>query len=584
MTKLIALLLLLPGLALGAQTKIHPSMVTNPQGAGSLADYLLGFEDRLDRLMSGAALVAPTSPAAVPGLVQWYAADGANVYSDDGVTPAVNGGPVQRWGDLSGGGRYLEQTTAGNRPTFVTNAVNGKPAISFASASSQHLFQTGTVSDPGTVLVVYKNTGSGWRGIMGADTPDGVLVGGYYLQTKTALAAQVQFVRTTTLDTDSGQSFVAKSNLTRGSWDIVGARADGSTLALHSYTADGFKRATTSALPAGATRRPLDTSVKKPVVGAAYYNHWPADFFDGQIAEVIVFDRYISDADFAGVGAYLGQKYGVPAYQGDLLWAHFSDIGSSVQNLMLMQSPDGVDWRYRPVTYAPPDGHAVRDPTIAKIGGRYWIAHTSNFGVGTSTSFDVAASTDGLTFKHVASVDLTSVVGTSDPAVWAPEWFVDSDGSVHVFVCASTTKSLAAGFRIYHVRPLDPYFVTWTAPVEVTGAGLPNNMLDPQMVKVGTTYHLWYKNENLARIEYASSASLTSGFTVTKSGDWAGWGGPVEGGFLLNMGDRWRLYLDSYGEQYTYSDSFDNWATWTARAPITAPYTPQHGSVIRVPQ
>jgi hypothetical protein len=69
---------------------------------------------------------------------------------------------------------------------------------------------------------------------------------------------------------------------------------------------------------------------------------------------------------------------------------------------------------------------------------------------------------------------------------------------------------------------------------------------------------------------YASSASLLSGYTIIQSGNWAGWGTHLEGECLIKLANgNWRIYLDNEGNGIYYSDSADNWVTWSAKAPIT---------------
>lgn len=72
--------------------------------------------------------------------------DGLQVWlSADGVDPAdptqVDGsGNVQQWNDLSGNSNHATNPTASERPTFVTNAMNGKPVLRFTEATSSKLF------------------------------------------------------------------------------------------------------------------------------------------------------------------------------------------------------------------------------------------------------------------------------------------------------------------------------------------------------------------------------------------------------------------------------------------------------------
>jgi len=64
----------------------------------------------------------------------WIEAD--KVYSDLGVTPAVNGGLIEQETDLSGTGNHATQPTSGNRPTWVANAGDGLPAVQHNGTSA----------------------------------------------------------------------------------------------------------------------------------------------------------------------------------------------------------------------------------------------------------------------------------------------------------------------------------------------------------------------------------------------------------------------------------------------------------------
>src|SRR3954469_9648135 len=68
-------------------------------------------------------------PSDLSGLVAWYKADGS-VYNT-GTTQATNGQTVATWVDSSPSAKNVVQASAGNKPTFVTNQVNGKAVLLF---------------------------------------------------------------------------------------------------------------------------------------------------------------------------------------------------------------------------------------------------------------------------------------------------------------------------------------------------------------------------------------------------------------------------------------------------------------------
>lgn len=65
------------------------------------------------------------------------------VFSDAGSTLANNNDNVQQWNDRSGNGRNATQGTVGNRPNYITNALNGNPVIRFSSTALDRLVSTG---------------------------------------------------------------------------------------------------------------------------------------------------------------------------------------------------------------------------------------------------------------------------------------------------------------------------------------------------------------------------------------------------------------------------------------------------------
>ncbi len=85
-------------------------------------------------------------------------------------------------------------------------------------------------------------------------------------------------------------------------------------------------------------------------------------------------------------------------------------------------------------------------------------------------------------------------------------------------------------------------------------------------MRIGSTYHAFTKNETAKYIEYATASSLAGPYTISKTGDWAGWGSYREGPALVQLDNGgWRIFFDGYGDgTYYYSDSYDTFATWSA--------------------
>ncbi len=133
---------------------------------------------------------------------------------------------------------------------------------------------------------------------------------------------------------------------------------------------------------------------------------------------------------------------------------------------------------------------------------------------------------------------------------WAPEWFVDGD-RVNVILSMST----GGGFVPYLMTALEPSLRLWSPPVPLAGIGADH--IDTTVVKVGSTYHAFTKNETKKVVEHAVAPSVTGPYSFVPPGNWGG--SLVEGPAVVQLpsGD-WRIYLDAYTEgKYLYSDSTD---------------------------
>jgi hypothetical protein len=78
--------------------------------------------------LSGAGAAAGGIPLA--GLALRLGAD-TGCYQDAGVTLCANNTTLQQWNDQSSHGNNASQATLAKKPTFLTNQVNGLPALSF---------------------------------------------------------------------------------------------------------------------------------------------------------------------------------------------------------------------------------------------------------------------------------------------------------------------------------------------------------------------------------------------------------------------------------------------------------------------
>lgn len=85
-------------------------------------------------LFSPVAAAGEFSPLSIAGLIQWLdSSDVATLFQDTAAAAQVSasGDPVGRRSDKSGSGNHETQATGTSKPTYTTNAQNGRAGLSF---------------------------------------------------------------------------------------------------------------------------------------------------------------------------------------------------------------------------------------------------------------------------------------------------------------------------------------------------------------------------------------------------------------------------------------------------------------------
>jgi hypothetical protein len=248
---------------------------------------------------------------------------------------------------------------------------------------------------------------------------------------------------------------------------------------------------------------------------------------------------------------------------------------SSESNMYVYDSSNATDYGLiRANAYTPPSG-LIRDPSVMRhTDGYYYLVYTTNW-TGDTIGFARSADHVNWTFLRNVTVGLNGATGST----WAPEWFKDTDGSIHVIFSASTGGT-AGQFQPYRITATSGDLSTWSARAAI---GIPANHIDTFVVRSGATYHAFLKNETTKYIEHATASSLTGPWAFTGTGNWAGWGSGLEGPALVQLPTgAWRLYFDQYGAgRYYYADSTDL-NTWSAKTELPGlSGTVRHFTVLR---
>jgi hypothetical protein len=517
------------------------------------------------------------TPAGMSGLQVWVKADA--------ITGLNDGDSISTWSDQSGQGH--DCTSSGsNRPVYKTGILNGLPVARFTGGSNQRCTHVFT-GEPNTIFAAVKSpVDKHHRTIAGAQTNDAVAIEAYYFKTDEATTSKMVFSRPTTSDTTSDGDFRASTTnpdstvnaSMHNQWFVMSGRINGTTIELYR------NRALVSSDTTASSKRPIATG---GAVGAGYYNNALGDYCGCDIAELLIFDRALSDAEMEDVHLYLEGKWFVPSPHKTFLMTTFPQSTwpppVTDEYLLLQQSDDGVTFTARPASYINDSPQKVRDPSAVYHNGTFWLAHTNTNGPANQSAFSVAKSEGSGLWRKVSDVDVSgSISGVTN--VWAPEWFVDQDGSVHVLFGASTTGS-SGNFTMYEIHPTNAAMTSWSAPAALSG--LPTDAIDGVVWLDGSTYQMFVKNEATGQkyVERATATALAGPWTVVNSGDWAGWGQNREGPSMIWTGAKYRIYVEDYNAgQYKYSESASLASGWSAPADITGAYTQEkHGTIVRWP-
>jgi hypothetical protein len=327
--------------------------------------------------------VASLSQAATP--IAWFKADA--------ITGINNGATVSTWADSSGNGFSATQTTLGQQPTYVTNAMNGQPVVRFNSANSTMLSFVRPVQDDFTIVCVFQSTqgiGSGSLFYQGAGLVNGEVAG---------------------VTTDFGACLFVNGSICAGtgSPDVAVTSAGGFNDGHpHIFT---FKRTRSTGmvllyvdgLPAGTTTGST-ASLTAPGRLALGAQQTALYFFSGDIAEVQIYANALSDTDRQTSENGLFQKYSivppVPAglylqYQGQFVLNWMASAGATSYSIKRSTTASGP---YTPI--ATTTMPTYTDTNASPTNVYYYVVSAIN-AAGESAS-SAAVGTDALLSSHDA--------------------------------------------------------------------------------------------------------------------------------------------------------------------------------------
>lgn len=228
-----------------------------------------------------------TFPVPRSGLVLWLRAD-------DGVS--TSGSNVTQWNDESGTGNNASQATGTKQPTVVSNAINGLPAVSFNGSSDFLQLPTTALSNfssGASVLLVTKPTAV-TAGARFLDFGNGATSDNLYMDEPSNTGAALF-----TYNGSTGKSVSAGSAITLSQFQLLEAIDNGSGTATI-YT-NGVQQAQSVTMNTLQNIARTQNYIGQASAGGSY--------FQGQIAEILVFNRGLTSLEQAQLEGYLLAKY-----------------------------------------------------------------------------------------------------------------------------------------------------------------------------------------------------------------------------------------------------------------------------------
>lgn len=226
--------------------------------------------------------VAPLgfSPAQITGLRAWFDASQ--------IAGLADGDPVNTWADASGGGNDATKGVF-SAPTLKLNQLNGRAVVRFVAASAQALraryTQVGGGGAPWTMMVVARQTGGADERVVGAIYPD---TSNWLLGWHTSFGEGEGYYN---------GGFVGAGGAVTNTFRQFTGKGDGAT---GYFYAEGTL--TGSASPHENPNGSIAFSGYDGSGGTS-------ELSNCEIAEVILYDGALSDADRGLVETYLNEKY-----------------------------------------------------------------------------------------------------------------------------------------------------------------------------------------------------------------------------------------------------------------------------------
>lgn len=233
-------------------------------------------------LGGGAVAENITSPTNISDCVLWL---------DAGQGVTESGGVISEWADQSSASNDLTQATAAHQPALISDAVNSKSAVSFAKGATDpddNDFLSNSALQLDTTVTLFF-----------VIKPDGPLDSSQRFAGHYGNGAFRFNSGKASIWTSGGNADLSTPLPSTGEFQIIAYRFNSNVQI--SINGSDFVVTISSAS--------MDNS--DFVIGGVANSSLSPNYgsFDGDFAEIIVYDKVLTDADFNRVGYYLAEKY-----------------------------------------------------------------------------------------------------------------------------------------------------------------------------------------------------------------------------------------------------------------------------------
>ena len=233
------------------------------------------------------------TPSSLSGLYRWYDAS-------DSSTISHTANKVTQWDDKSGNDYHATQTTDANRPVTGSATQNGLNGVAFTASSSHYLATNATILFNGnTTFMVFKATNGNLM----------FPAGGYYALGKFSSVLMGLY------RTASSPDYAAIGSGTDTASSLSGGSPVNETRIIYGYSNNGGDVQVFSNTSAGpiVTDTFTTTTEKLSLGGATFIGTPPVatSFANGELYEVVEYDRVLTADERNKVRDYLNDKWGV---------------------------------------------------------------------------------------------------------------------------------------------------------------------------------------------------------------------------------------------------------------------------------